>query len=160
MSQIDNRLSELGIELPKIFPVPEAMADYMAMVRIDGNRCFVSGHGPLKADGTLAEPLGKVGAELTLEQGTAAARATALAIIATLKNELGSLDRIKQWNKIFGMVNSAPGFNQQTPVINGASEVIVEIFGSEIGRHTRSAVGMAELPFSIPVEIEAELSLR
>ena len=160
MNQIDKRISELGLDLPKIFSIPEAMSSYMAMVRIDGKRCFVSGHAPLNLDGSIAGPLGKVGTDLTLDQGVQAARATALAMIATLKHELGSLDRIKQWNRVFAMVNSAPGFNQQTPVVNGASEVIVEVFGEEIGKHSRCAVGMAELPFSIPVEIEAELSLR
>ena len=114
----------------------------------------------LPNDGTIAEPLGKVELDLSVEQAVDAARATALAIIATLKNELGSLDEIKQWNRLFGMVNSAAGFNQQTPVINGASALIVDVFWSAIGRHTRSAVGMAELAFNIPVEIEAELSLR
>ena len=114
----------------------------------------------LPNDGTIAEPLGKVGLDLSVEQAVDAARATALAIIATLKNELGSLDAIKQWNRLFGMVNSAAGFNQQTPVINGASALIIDVLGSAIGRHTRSAVGMAELAFNIPVEIEAELSLR
>jgi enamine deaminase RidA (YjgF/YER057c/UK114 family) len=160
MSTIDKRIAELGLVLPKIFPVPEAMSDYMAMVRIDSDRCYISGHAPLNPDGSIALPLGKVGAELTLEQGVAAAKATALSMLATLKNELGSLDRIKQWNRVFGMVNSAPGFNQQTPVINGFSEVISDVFGHDAGKHARSAVGMAELPFSIPVEVEAEISLH
>ena len=160
MSYIDKRISELGLVLPEIFPVPEAMVAYMAMVRIDGERCYVSGHAPLNEDGSIAQPLGKLGAELTLEQGVAAAQATALAMLATLKHELGSLDRIKQWNRVFGMVNSAAGFNQQTPVINGFSEIISDVFGSEVGSHARSAVGMAELPFGIPVEVEAELSLH
>ena len=160
MSNIDKRISELGLVLPKIFPVPEAMSDFIMMVRIDGERCFVSGHAPLNPDGSIAQPLGNVGTDLTLEQGIAAAQATALAMLATLKHELGSLDRIKQWNRIFGMVNSAPGFNQQTPVINGFSKIISDVFGCEIGAHARSAVGMAELPFSIPEEVEAELSLR
>ena len=160
MNVIEKRIIELGLALPETFPVPEAMSDFMAMVRIDGNRCFVSGHAPLNADGSIAMPLGKLGAELTLEQGVAAASATALSMLASLKQELGSLDRIKQWNRVFGMVNSAPGFNQQTPVINGFSQIISDVFGSEIGKHARSAVGMAELPFSIPVEVEAELSLN
>jgi enamine deaminase RidA (YjgF/YER057c/UK114 family) len=160
MNIIENRLAELNLVLPKVFPVPEAMTDYMAMVRIDDGRCYVSGHAPLNPDGSIALPLGKVGAELTLEQGVTAARATALAMLATLRQELGSLDRIKQWNRVFGMVNSAPGFKQQTPVINGFSELISDVFGPDIGRHARSAVGMAELPFGIPVEVEAELSLN
>jgi enamine deaminase RidA (YjgF/YER057c/UK114 family) len=160
MNQIDKRIEELGLELPQVFSVPKPMSSYLAMVRIDGDRCFVSGHAPLNQDGSVAEPLGKVGSDLSLEQGVYAARSTALAMIATLRHELGSLDKIRQWNRIFAMVNSAPGFNQMTPVANGASAVIVEVFGEGIGKHSRCAVGMAELPGNIPVEIEAELSLR
>ena len=160
MSNIDKRIGELGLVLPQVFPIPDAMSEFMRMVRIDGDRCFVSGHAPLNEDGSIAQPFGKLGSELTLEQGVSAARATALAMLATLKQELGSLDRIKQWNRVFGMVNSASGFNQQTPVINGFSNVISDVFGPEVGAHARSAVGMAELPLGIPVEIEAELSLR
>ena len=93
-------------------------------------------------------------------QGYAAARLTALSILGSLKRELGDLDRVRAWGRVFGMVNSAPGFNQQPSVINGFSDLIIELYGPEAGAHARSAVGMAELPFDIPVEIEAEVELE
>ena len=97
---------------------------------------------------------------MTPEQAHAAARLTALAILGSLKRELGDLDRIAAWTRVFGMVNSAPGFNRQPVVINGFTELILEIFGTEVGAHARSAVGLAELPFDIPVEIEGEVELH
>src|SRR5262249_27173227 len=107
----------------------------------------------------FAEPFGKLGREVSLEQGYTAARLTALSILGSLKRALGDLDRIAAWTRVFGMVNSAPGFNNQPSVINGFSDLILEVFGSEVGAHSRSAVGMAELPFNIPVEIEGEVEL-
>jgi enamine deaminase RidA (YjgF/YER057c/UK114 family) len=104
-------------------------------------------------------PLGKVGREVTEEQAYEAARLTGLAILGSLHRTLGSLDDIRAWTKIFGMVNSAPGFNRQPAVINGFTDLIVDVFGSDVGAHARSAVGMAELPFDIPVEIEGEVEL-
>jgi enamine deaminase RidA (YjgF/YER057c/UK114 family) len=129
-------------------------------VRVVGSRALFSGHGPTNADGSIAQPLGKVGAEVSLEQAYTAARLTGLAILGSLQRELGSLDRITSWVHILGMVNSAPGFIQQPAVINGFTDLIVEVFGPGVGAHARSAVGMAELPFSIPVEIEGEVLLR
>lgn len=128
-------------------------------VRVVGSRALISGHGPTNADGSLALPLGKVGAEVTQEQAYTAARLTGLAILGSLQRELGSLDRIAAWMRIFGMVNSAAGFNRQPAVINGFTDLIVEVFGPGKGAHARSAVGMAELPFNIPVEIEGEVLL-
>ena len=131
-----------------------------AFDRIVGRRAVVSGHGPLNADGSLAEPLGKVGSDLTLEQGYAAAKLTALAILASLQRALGDLDRVTAWVRVFGMVNAAPGFMRMPEVINGFSTLILELYGPEAGAHARSAVGMAELPFNIPVEIEAEVEFE
>jgi enamine deaminase RidA (YjgF/YER057c/UK114 family) len=125
-----------------------------------GIRAFVSGHSAQNADGSIAGPFGKVGRDLTIEQGYAAARLTAVSILASLKRELGDLDRIAAWGRVFGMVNSAPGFNRQPGVINGFSDLILELFGPQVGAHARSAVGMAELPFDIPVEVEAEVEIR
>ncbi|MFN2376232.1 MAG: RidA family protein, partial [Candidatus Binatia bacterium] len=117
------------------------------------------GHGPTHADGSLAPPFGKVGREVSQEQAYAAARLTGLSILGSLQRELGDLDRISAWTRIFGMVNSAPGFNRQPAVINGFTDLILEVFGPDKGAHARSAVGLAELPFDIPVEIEGEVEL-
>jgi hypothetical protein len=100
-----------------------------------------------------------VGAEVSLEQGYEAARLTALSVLGNLKRALGDLNRLSAWLRVFGMVNSAPGFNQQPNVINGFSDLIIEVYGSEVGDHARSAAGIAELPLGLPVEIEAEVEL-
>jgi enamine deaminase RidA (YjgF/YER057c/UK114 family) len=153
----DKRIEELGIELPGPLPIPPGLEVPLVFVKVLGNRVLISGHGPQNPDGSIAEPLGKLGVDLTVEQGAEAARKTALSMLGTLKRELGELDRIKSWVKVFGMVNSAPDFTQQVAVINGFSNTIIEIFGADRGMATRSAVGMATLPFGIPVEIEAEV---
>jgi enamine deaminase RidA (YjgF/YER057c/UK114 family) len=128
-------------------------------VRVIGRRAFIAGHGPQAADGAVAAPFGKLGCELTVEQGYAAARLVALSVLGSLKRTLGDLDRVAAWGRVFGMVNSAPGFNSQPSVINGFSDLIIELYGADAGAHARSAVGMAELPFDIPVEVEAEVEL-
>src|SRR5205814_1447080 len=110
-------------------------------------------------DGSVAGPLGKVGAEVSLDKAYQAARLTALSMLGSLKRELGDLDRVTAWLRVFGMVHSSPGFQRQPQVINGFSDLILELYGPERGRHARSAVGMAELPFGIPVEIEAEVEI-
>ena len=156
---VEERLAELGLVLPAPLQLPPGAALPFAWVRIAGSRVLISGHGPTNADGSLAKPLGKVGRDLTQEQGYAAARLVALAILGSLKRELGDLDRIASWTRAFGMVNSAPGFNRQPAVINGFTDLIIEVFGPDRGTHARSAVGMAELPFDIPVEVEAEAEL-
>lgn len=160
MSTIEARLTELGLTLPEPLQIPPGVALPFPWVRIVGNRALISGHGPTNADGSLAAPLGKVGREVTQAQAFHAARLTALAILGTLQRELGTLDRIAAWVRVFGMVNSAPGFNHQPAVINGFSHLIVDVFGSAVGLHARSAVGLAELPFDIPVEIEGEVLLK
>ena len=157
--EIESRLAKLGLALPgPIIPPPGARLPF-AFVRVHGSRAFISGHGPQNVDGSLAGPLGKLGRELGVEEGYRAARLTALAILGSLKRELGDLDRVRTWLRVFGMVNSAAGFNQQPAVINGFSDLILELYGSDAGAHARSAVGMAELPFNIPVEIEAEVEI-
>jgi hypothetical protein len=127
-------------------------------VRVYGDRAYVAGHPPQAADGTIARPLGKVGKDLTLEEGYQAARLTALSMLGSLKRELGDLDRVT-WLRVFGMVNCAPDFTDQPAVINGCTDLILELFGPERGQHARSAVGLTALPFGIPVEIEAEVSV-
>jgi len=156
---IEQRLRELGVVLPAPLKLPPGMTVPFAWVRVVGRRAAFSGHGPTNEDGSLAEPLGKVGREVTLEQAQRAARLTGLAILGSLHRELGSLDRISSWVRVFGMVNSAPGFNRLPAVINGFTSLILEVFGPQVGAHARSAVGMAELPYDIPVEIEGEVEL-
>lgn len=159
MPIVEQRLAALGLVLPPPLSPPPGVVLPFAAVHIVGDRAIISGHGPQNPDGSLAAPLGKLGRELTVEQGHAAARLTALSILGSLKRALGDLDRIGAWVRVFGMVNSAPGFIRQPAVINGFSELILELYGPGVGAHARSAVGMAELPFDIPVEIEAEVKI-
>lgn len=159
MSETEARLEALGLVLPEPFRSPTGRPYPFAWIRVQGRRVFASGHLPLAADGTLSQPLGKVGAEVSPEQAVTAARQSALAMLGSLKRELGDLDRVGAWLRVLAMVNVAPGFTQIAPVANGFSELILEVFGPQRGLHARSAVGMAELPFGVPVEIEAELEL-
>ena len=160
MPRIEDRLARLGLVLPPPLKVPSGIVLPFPFVRIVGSRAFLSGHGPQSADGSIAGPFGKVGRDLTVEQGYAAARLTALSMLGSLERALGDLDRIVHWQRVLGMVNSAPGFNRQPAVINGFSDLVLELFGPEVGSHARSAVGMAELPFDFPVEIEGEVEIR
>ena len=154
----DARLAALGLTLP---PPMDTSSLPFDLIRIDGRHAYLAGHVPLAADGSgMLKPLGKVGAEVSEEAAYTAARQVALGFLATIQQAVGSLDAVDGWLKLFGMVNVAPGFNNIPAVINGASDLIIEVFGPETGAHARSAVGMAELPFSVPVEIEAELLLK
>lgn len=160
MPAIETKLEAMGLALPAPLKPPPGVVLPFAWVRVRGDRAYVSGHIALTPDGAIAEPLGKVGRELTLEQGYDAARATGLAILSSLRRELNDLDRISAWLRVFGMVNAAPDFDRFPLVINGFSDLIIELFGPERGSHARSAVGMAGLPFGAPVEIEAEVEIR
>ena len=156
----DERIRELNLNLPKPIILPPNVEMQFSWVRISGNRVFISGHIALNADGSVSEVTGKVGGEVTVEQGYEAARQTGLAILSSLKRELGTLNKITAWLRVFGMVNVEPGFVKTPLVINGFSDLILDVFGKEIGDHSRSAVGMAELPFGAPVEIEAEVEIK
>jgi enamine deaminase RidA (YjgF/YER057c/UK114 family) len=160
MSEISSKFDALGLALPAPARLPPGIVLPFSWIRVRGNRAYVSGHIALKPDGSIAEPLGKVGAEVSQEQGYDAARHTALAILGSLKRDLGDLDRITAWLRVFGMVNAAPGFDRFPLVINGFSDLIIQLFGAERGGHARSAVGMAGLPFGSPVEIEAEVEIQ
>ena len=149
------RLKDQNITLPQ---PSTPIANYVGAVRA-GNLLFVSGHGPLRTDGQPSAR-GKVGRDLTVEQGAQVAREVGLSLLATVRTSLGSLDRVKRVVKVLGMVNSADGFGDQPRVINGFSDLMVEVFGEAIGKHARSAVGMAELPMGIPVEIEMVLEVE
>ena len=145
----DARIKELNIELP---PAPKPMGVYKPLV-VAGNMAYVSGHGPLKSDGTLIS--GRVGADLDEQAGYDAARQTGLAILATLQKGLGSLDRVQRVVKVLGMVNSTADFQRHPAVINGCSELFAQVFGDDAGVGARSAVGMGSLPGNITVEVEA-----
>ncbi len=148
------RLEELGLTLPAGAP---PVGNYVGAVRT-GSLLFVSGHGPVGPDGVWLR--GKVGRDLDVPAARDAARLVGLNLLATIRQELGSLDHVVRIVKVLGMVNCAPGFTQTPAVIDGCSDLLVEVFGESAGRHAGSAVGMAELPFDIPVEIELVAEVR
>src|SRR5215470_3354847 len=147
------RLTELKLELP---PAPKPVATYVTAVR-HGDLLYVSGHGPLRPDGSMH--VGRLGADLDVAAGQAAARQTGLAILATVRSHLGSLDKVVRLVKVLGMVNSTPEFGEQPKVINGYSDLMKDVFG-DAGVGTRSAVGMGALPGGIAVEIEAIFQVK
>ncbi len=153
---VEEKLTEMGLTLP---PPPTPVATYIPAVR-SGSLLFVSGHGPaFEKDGKVQYLRGKVGKELSVEQGYEAARLVALNILQTIKQMTGDLDKVKRFVKILGFVNCTEDFQDQPRVINGASDLFVALYG-DAGRHARSAVGMVQLPFSIPVEIEAVVEIE
>ncbi len=157
MGKIETRLDELGLILPPELQIPQGVILPFPTVNIRGNCAFISGCAALDAQGRLAGPFGQVGRDVSVADANTLARGTALCMISSLKRELGELDRITGWCKALGMVNSAPGFTDQPAVVNGFTDLILQVFGPDIGRHARSAVGMAALPMGIAVEIEAEV---
>ena len=144
---VEARLKQLGISLPE---APKPVANYVQAVRT-GNLVFLAGAGPRKADGSYMS--GRVGADMSLEQGYQAARQAGITLLANLKTEIGDLNKVKRIVKVLGMVNADPSFTQHPKVINGFSDLMVQVFGDR-GKHARSAVGMGSLPFNIPVEID------
>ena len=152
MGRVEDRLGELGLQLPAVFAAPPGVEFKFDLVRVVDGAAFVSGHGPL--DGSRVLMRGKVGADVTTDQGYEAARMTALSVLASLRQELGDLDRVTSWVKLLGLVNCAPGFKAMPAVVNGFSDLVLDLWG-DAGRHARSAIGAAELPFDIPVEVEA-----
>ncbi len=153
MGQIAERLAELGLELPQPFAPPPGVEFPFDLVKVSGDLAYVSGHLPVDGSTVLAN--GRVGAELDLEQGYEAARLTGLSIFASLERELGDLDRVTGWVKALGFVQCAPGFEKPPAVINGFTDLVLEVWGPRAGRHARSAIGAAQLPFDVPVEVEA-----
>ncbi|WP_375550971.1 RidA family protein [Rhodophyticola porphyridii] len=159
MQTPEERLAELGLQLPAAISLPPDLHLPFALINVRGDRVFVSGHPKQTSEGAIAGPYGKVGAELSTEEAALAARDIALSVLANLRAEIGPLSRVAGWSRVFGMINSAPGYDQQHLVINGFSDLIVDVFGAEVGRHARSAIGVAGLPMNFAIEIEAELSL-
>jgi enamine deaminase RidA (YjgF/YER057c/UK114 family) len=153
MATIEDRLAELGLSLPAPLVAPPGVELPFELVRVSGRHAYISGH--IAMDGSTVLFQGKVGAGVPLEEAAQAARATGLSMLTALKQELGDLDRVARWVKALGLVNCAPGFNQTPAVINGFTNLILDLWGPERGAHARSAIGVAELPFDAPVEIEA-----
>lgn len=157
MGQVEDKLAELGLSLPAPFAPPPGVEFAFDLVRVQGDLAYVSGHLPV--DGTEVLVQGKVDADVSVDEAYEAARLTGLSILASLKQELGDLDRVTGWVKALGLVNCSPGFSKTPAVINGFSELILELWG-DAGRHSRSAIGAAELPFDVPVEVEAIVEVR
>jgi enamine deaminase RidA (YjgF/YER057c/UK114 family) len=159
-SKVEEKLKALNLSLPEPLKSSPDMKIPPSWIRVRGNRAFISGHGPQNPDGSIAGPFGKVGSnDVTLEQAYQAARLATLSILGTLKRELGNLDRVTAWLMVQGFVNVAPGFTQTTAVINGCSELILELYGQDVGQHARTAMGVATTPFGLPVIIATEVEI-
>jgi enamine deaminase RidA (YjgF/YER057c/UK114 family) len=157
MATIADRLAELGLELPKPFAPPPGVEFPFDLVHVHEDMAFISGHLPV--DGTEVLVTGRVGDELDVDAGYQAARLVGLSIVASLQQELGDLDRVKSWVKVLGFVQCAPDFDKPPAVINGFTDLVLEVWGPEAGRHARSAIGAERLPFDVPVEVEAVVQL-
>lgn len=160
MAHVESKLAELGLTLPAQMRLPAGAQPKWRQVRVVGNRLVIAGHGPRAVDGSFAGPGGKVGRDLTVEQGYNAAKLTGLAILADLKDELGDLDRITGWVRVFGMVNSADGFSAQAAVIDGFTDLMIQLFGEDSALCPRAVAGVAELAFDSPVIIEGEAMIQ
>ena len=156
----ERKLEELGLKLPKPTKLPEGLHLPFKFVNIRGERVLFSGHPKNAMDGSIAGPFGVVGSDLTTEQGYNEARKVALSVFANIKSEIGELSRIIGWARGFGMVNSAPGYNDQHIVVNGFSDLVIEVFGQDIGCHARSAIGVFGLPLGFAIEIEGEVIIN
>jgi hypothetical protein len=156
MGVIEDKIKQMGLTLPEPFKFPKPNRTGCVVV---GSIIYASGHGR-NMGGPGVKAKGKVGRELTVEEGYATARAVALSMLSSLKQELGDLDRVKRVIRLYGMVNVAPGFDRMPEVIDGASDFFYEVFGPKFGQHARTAVGLAELPHGIPIEINGEFELN
>jgi enamine deaminase RidA (YjgF/YER057c/UK114 family) len=152
MGRMEDTLADLGLELPRPLAPPPGIEFPFALVKVSGGLGYVSGHLPVDGEEVLTR--GRVGGEITLEEGYDAARATGLSMLAGLRAELGTLDRVTGWVKALGLVQCAPGFDSPPAVVNGFTDLILEVWG-DAGRHARTAIGAAQLPFDVPVEVEA-----
>jgi hypothetical protein len=153
---VEEKLDELGLTLSEPPKLPPGVQLSFAWVRVHQDRAYISGQGPLNSDGSIAVPLGKVGVDLSVEEGCQAARLSALTILSSLKRELEDLDRVTAWLMVYGLVNAEPDFTLTTNVINGLSDLILELYGPEVGEHARMAPGLVTLPLGAPVTIAAE----
>lgn len=156
---IERRIAELGFVLPEAAQAPPGFQFSFEWVRVRGNRVYVSGHSPQNADGTLAGPFGPVPSVVSLDAATDAARDTALAVLGSVRRAIGDLDRISAWLTVSGMVNADHHFTQTTTAVNGFSDLILQVFGPEIGAHARTAIGVAALPMNNAVVVSAEIEI-
>lgn len=154
--QVEAKLQDLGLVLPEAPKVPPGFKFSFAWTRVRGNHIYLSGHGAQAPDGSFIGPFGKVPSEVPLEEAQKAARNTALSMLSSIKRELGDLDRVTAWLMVYGMVNAEPAYPRTTNAINGFSDLILELYGPEVGQHARVAVGMATLPLNNAVVIAAE----
>ena len=160
MKDPEKKIIELGLKLPDPIKLPPNLELPFSFINLRGNRVLISGHPRQDKDGSINGPYGQVGTNLTTEQAKLAAKEIGLSILANIKQEIGDLSRITNWVRVFGMVNSAPEYDEQHIVINGFSELILEVFGSDIGKHSRSAIGVAGLPMNLAIEIEGEVLIE
>ena len=156
---VESKLGRMGLALPEAMRLPDGLQAKWRQVRTVGERAVIAGHGPRAVDGTNSGPAGKVGSDLNLAQGYEAAKLTALAVLGDLKRELGDLDRVTSWVRVYGMVNSAPGFVGQALVIDGFTDLMIALYGEDSALCPRAVAGMAELPFNSPVIIEGEVTI-
>lgn len=155
----EERIVELGLELPQPVKKPPGVELPFTFVNVRGNRALISGHPKQDSTGSVVGPYGRFGSDHSTEQGYDIARDIGLSVLANLKAEIGELSRVAGWVRVFGMVNSDPDFIDQHLVINGFSDLMIAVFGSDVGRHARSAIGVAGLPMNFAIEIEAEVEL-
>ena len=160
MHDPEKKIHELGLKLPKPIKLPPELVLPFNFINIRNNRALISGHPRQSKDGLIDGPYGKVGEDLTTEEAKFASKEIGLSILSNLKQEIGNLSRIKGWVRVFGMVNSAPGYDEQHIVLNGMSDLLLEVFGTEIGSHSRSAIGVAGLPMNLSIEIEGEVLIE
>lgn len=156
---IERRLDDLGLVLPSATRLPPGVTISFEWVRVHDRRAYVSGHGPLAEDGTPAGPFGKVPSEVSLEEAQRSARLAALAVLASLRAAIGDLDRISAWTTVDGFVNADPGYAQTTSVLNPFSDVLLEVFGPDVGAHARTAIGVAAVPLDLPLVVSAQVEL-
>lgn len=159
MGRVEQRLKELGLQLPDEVKLPPGITIPYQWVRVRGHRAYVSGHGALAADGSPLGPFGKVPSQVSLEDAQASARSAVLAMLASLKRVIGGLDEIAAWLMVFGNVNADPGYAQTTLVANPASQLLLDLYGPDAGAHARTAIGMTALPLDLPVILAAEVEL-
>ena len=155
----DARIAELGLVLPPEPKLPPGIAIPFDWVRVVGDRCFISGHGALAADGSPVGPFGRVPCQVSLVVAQGSARAAALAALAALRRAIGSLDRVGAWLVVHGFVNADDGYGQTTAVLNPVSELLLDVFGADVGAHARTAIGVRALPMDLPVVFSAEVLL-